>query len=94
LQNQKLYHIINTIIMTTKKKKYIFSAIIEKDENGYYIGRVPSLRSCYTQAKTLPELYKRLEEVVSLCLEVEEEIFKQEIPQNKFIGLQSLEFVR
>ncbi|MFH1402317.1 MAG: type II toxin-antitoxin system HicB family antitoxin [Patescibacteria group bacterium] len=80
--------------MTTKKKKYIFSAIIEKDENGYYIGRVPSLRSCYTQAKTLPELYKRLEEVVSLCLEVEEEIFKQEIPQNKFIGLQSLEFVR
>ncbi|MBA3046966.1 type II toxin-antitoxin system HicB family antitoxin [Patescibacteria group bacterium] len=81
-------------MLKKRKKKYNFSAIIEKDENGYYVGRVPSLRSCYTQAKTLPELYKRLEEVVGLCLEVEEEIFKQEIPQNKFIGLQSLEFVR
>ncbi len=49
------------------KKTYQFSVIIEKDENGYYIGRVPSLKSCYTQAKTLPELYKRLNEVVGLC---------------------------
>ena len=47
--------------MVNKKNKYNFSVIIEKDESGYYIGRVPDLRSCYTQAKTLPELYKRLE---------------------------------
>ena len=77
-----------------KKKKYTFPVIIEKDEDGYYVGRVPSLRSCYTQAKTLPELYKRLEEVVSLCIEVEEEVFKQELQQNQFIGIQSLEFVK
>jgi predicted RNase H-like HicB family nuclease len=42
-------------------KKNQFTAIIEKDESGMYIGTVPSLRSCYTQAKTLPELYKRLD---------------------------------
>lgn len=77
-----------------KKKKYNFSVIIEKDENGYYVGQIPNLRSCYTQAKTLPELYKRLEEVVSLCLEAEEKIFKQKLPQNKFIGVQNLEFVK
>ena len=77
-----------------KKKKYTFPVIIEKDENGYYVGRIPSLRSCYTQAKTLPELYKRLEEVASLCMEVEEEIFKQKLTQNQFIGVQSLEFVK
>ncbi len=77
-----------------KKKKYTFPVIIEKDENGYYVGRIPSLRSCYTQAKTLPELYKRLEEVASLCMEVEEEIFKQKFTQNQFIGIQSLEFVK
>lgn len=68
--------------------------IIEKDSQGYYVGRVPSLRSCYTQAKTLDQLYKRLAEVVSLCLEVEEKQFKQAIPQNQFIGIQNLEFVK
>jgi len=51
------------------KQIYNFPVLIEKDEQGYFIGRVPSLRSCYTQAKTLPELYKRLQEVVALCLE-------------------------
>lgn len=75
--NQKIYH---------------FPVIIEKDEAGYYLGKIPALRSCYTQAKTLPELYKRLEEVAGLCLEVEKKIFKTEIEQNQFIGLQQLEF--
>ena len=75
-----------------RKKIYNFSVIIEKDEKGYYIGKVPSLRSCYTQAKTLPELYNRLQEVVGLCLEVEKEIFQERIKPNKFIGVQQLEF--
>ena len=78
----------------TRKKLYQFPVIIEKDENDYYIGKVPSLRSCYTQAKTLPELYSRLNEVVSLCLEVEMEIFKERIMPNKFIGVQYLEFTK
>ena len=77
-----------------KLKKYNFPVIIEKDETGYYVGTVPSLKSCYTQAKTLPELYKRLDEVIELCLEVEENIFKIDIPQNKFIGVHKLEFVK
>jgi len=58
----------------TKKKIYHFPVVIEQDEMGYYIGKVPALRSCYTQAKTLPELYKRLNEVVGLCVEVESNI--------------------
>lgn len=74
------------------KKIYHFPVIIEKDESGYYIGKIPSLRSCYTQAKSLPELYKRLEEVVALCLEVEKKDFGKEIEQNEFIGVQQLEF--
>ncbi|OGF22274.1 hypothetical protein A2Y83_04650 [Candidatus Falkowbacteria bacterium RBG_13_39_14] len=76
----------------TTKKIYHFPVIIEKDESGYYIGKVPSLRSCYTQAKNLPELYKRLNEVVELCLEVERDIFKEKVEQNEFIGVQQLEF--
>ena len=54
-----------------KRKIYNFPVIIEKDESGYYIGKVPALRSCYTQAKTLPNLYKRLNEVVELSMEGE-----------------------
>ena len=70
------------------------SVIIEKDESGYFVGTVPSLRSCYTQAKTLPELYARLQEVVSLSLEVEQKLFKQTVKPNQFVGIQNLEFSR
>lgn len=76
------------------KTTYRFPVIIEKDELGYFIGKVPSLRSCYTQAKTLSELYERLTEVVALCLEVEEKDFGKKIKQNEFIGVQQLEFSR
>lgn len=61
---------------SNQKTKYHFPVIIERDEAGYYVGKVPALKSCYTQAKTLPELYKRLDEVVSLCLDVEKDLFK------------------
>ncbi|MDP3900022.1 MAG: type II toxin-antitoxin system HicB family antitoxin [bacterium] len=77
-----------------KRKIYNFSVIIEKDDSGYYLGRVPALRSCYTQAKTLPELYRRLNEVVGLCLDVDEKFFEANIPQNQFVGIQQLQFSR
>lgn len=76
------------------KKTLNLSVLIEKDESGYFVGTVPSLRSCYTQAKTLPELYIRLQEVVKLSLEIEQKLFKHTIKPNQFIGVQNLEFVR
>ena len=80
--------------MKNSKTIYRFPVIIERDESGYFIGKVPSLKSCYTQAKTLSELYKRLKEIVALCLEVEEKDFGKKINQNEFIGIQQLEFSR
>ena len=77
---------------TSIKKPLHLPVIIEKDESGYFVGTVPSLRSCYTQAKTLPELYKRLQEVVALSLETEKMIFKKSFKPNQFVGVQSLEF--
>ena len=44
--------------------KYDFNIIIEQDEDGMYIGTVPALRSCYTQAKLIDELYIRIKEVI------------------------------
>lgn len=76
---------------TSVKKTLKFPVLIEKDESGFFVGVVPSLRSCYTQAKTLPELYKRLREVVSLSLEVERKLFKTTVRTNQFIGVQNME---
>ena len=68
-------------------KTYKFPVVIEKDEDGIFIGIVPGLKGCHTQAKTLAELEKRLKEVIALCLSVERKGFRQ----NEFIGLHQVE---
>ncbi|MGD0460349.1 MAG: type II toxin-antitoxin system HicB family antitoxin [Terriglobia bacterium] len=45
-----------------------FTVVIEQDEDDYYVATVPSLPSCYTQARTLEELTPRIREVIALCL--------------------------
>ena len=47
------------------KKKY--SVVIERDEDGYLVADVPELEGCHTQAKTMPELMKRVREAIELC---------------------------
>lgn len=78
--------------MKKRTKLYSFPVVIERDEDGYYVGTVPTLRSCYTQARTLPELYKRLEEVVELCVQAERDLFSTSPRQNEFLGVQKLDF--
>ena len=68
-----------------KVRQCNLTVLIEQDEDGYYVATVPALKSCYTQAKTLKELYSRIEEVVELCLEEEEPV------PMKFVGIQQLE---
>ncbi len=52
------------------KKGQQFKIIIEQDEDGYFVASVPALPGCYTQAKTMIELNKRIREAILLCLEV------------------------
>ena len=61
--------------------------LIEQGEDGAYIATVPALKSCYTQADTIPELLEKIREVIELCLEVEKDIF----PLPKFVGVQQME---
>ncbi|MDZ7336736.1 MAG: type II toxin-antitoxin system HicB family antitoxin [candidate division KSB1 bacterium] len=64
---------------------YNFTVLIEKDEDGFYVATVPALKSCYTQAKTMEELYPRIKEVIALCLEEQQPQFMQ------FVGIQQVE---
>ncbi len=63
-----------------------FTVLIEKDEDGYYVGEVIELPGCFTQARTIEELMKRIKETISLYLE---EVGEIEIKQ-EFIGLQKV----
>jgi len=51
------------------KAKREFTVVIERDEEGWYVARVPELRGCHTQAKSLDTLMKRVREVIALCAE-------------------------
>jgi len=51
------------------KKKIKLSVLIEQDEDGVYLATVPELKSCYTYAHSLEELFPRIKEAVELCIE-------------------------
>lgn len=70
-----------------QKKVRNFTVLIEQDEDGIYVGSVPSIRGCHTQGKTLDELMNNIKEAIQLCLEVEGESIESE----KFIGIQTIE---
>lgn len=50
-----------------------FNVLIEKDEEGGYIGKVPELRGCLSQGDTLNELMDNIKEAIELCLEIKRE---------------------
>ena len=63
-----------------------FYVVIEKDEEGIYVGEVPQLKACYTQGRTLDELMDNIKEVIELCLEDQD---PGEVTQ--FVGIHKVE---
>ncbi len=51
--------------MTTER---YFDVVVEKDEDGWYVGSVPALPGCHTQARSLDDLHERIREAIELCL--------------------------
>ena len=47
-----------------------YTILIDKDEEGYYVGSIPTLPGCHSQARSVDQLMERMEEAVSLWLEV------------------------
>jgi len=64
-----------------------FTVVIEKDEDGYFVGSVPQLKGCHTQAKSLDELMERIREATLVCLEAEADVNDSEL---QFIGIQKI----
>jgi len=67
-----------------------FTVLIEKDEDGRLVAKVPDLPGCHTQAKTMSQLLPRIREAIELCLEVKKnkhEHFKA----SEFVGVQQVE---
>jgi predicted RNase H-like HicB family nuclease len=50
--------------------KRSFHVVIEKDEDGWYVGSVPELPGCHTQARSVEDLRKRIQEAILLYLDV------------------------
>lgn len=46
-----------------------FKAIIEQDEEGFFVASVPAIPGCHTQGKTYEEALENIKEAVELCLE-------------------------
>ena len=63
-----------------------FNVIIERDAEGYYVGSVPSLKGCHTQAKSLDELMARVREAIELCLEAQGD----KLERLDFVGVQKV----
>ncbi len=67
-----------------------FNVLIEQDEDGIYVARVPEIEGCYTQGKTLQEVLERIKEAIELCLEAD----KENINPMRFVGIQRVQVER
>ena len=70
-----------------KKNVLNFTVLIEQDEDGIFVAKVPDIQGCYTQGKTVEQVMERIKEAIQVCIEVD----KEAPPHMKFIGLQQVE---
>ncbi len=47
-----------------------YMIVIEKDEDGYYVGSVPALPGCHSQGRSIDQLLERMQEAIALWLDV------------------------
>ena len=67
--------------------KNVYTILIEKDEDGYYVGSIPALPGCHSQARSVDQLMERMEEAIALWLEVEQETDPSPL---EWVGIQRL----
>jgi predicted RNase H-like HicB family nuclease len=65
-------HRLNVILVKMEGKSLNYTVLIEQDEDGIYIAKVPDIPGCYTQGKTVEQAMERVREAIQVCLEAEE----------------------
>jgi len=64
----------------------IFTAVVERcPDTGLYVGYVPGFPGAHSQAESLDELNRNLQEVIAMLLEDEDSP-----PQPQFVGTQTV----
>lgn len=62
-------HRLNVIPVKMEGKSLNYTVLIEQDEDGIYIAKVPDIPGCYTQGKTVEQAMERIREAIQVCLE-------------------------
>jgi predicted RNase H-like HicB family nuclease len=55
-----------------ESKSLSYTVLIEQDEDGMYIAKVPDIQGCYTQGKTVEQVMERIREAIQVCLEADD----------------------
>jgi predicted RNase H-like HicB family nuclease len=66
--------------------KHELHFVIERDEEGWLVGSVPSLPGCHTQARSMDELNERMQEAIEAYLGAQSE----DAAVNEFVGVQKI----
>jgi predicted RNase H-like HicB family nuclease len=67
-----------------------FDVVIIEDETGGYVAFVPALPGCHTQGDTLEELMNNAKEAIDLYIETLEKEEKQDLLQQRVVGIQKV----
>jgi len=70
------------------KKINNYTVLIEQDEDGIYVAKVPDIPGCYTQGNTVEQAMERIKEAIDVCLEAEKTMNYEPL---KFVGIQQIE---
>ncbi len=88
LRKRVIRQFVKIVLVVTRNLKV--SVVVERDEDGWFVGSVPELPGCHTQAKSLDELMKRMREAVEAYLETEGKKAVKDL-KTEFVGVQLLE---
>lgn len=71
-------------------RKFTFPVVIEWDkESKMYVAFIPGLQGAHTQARSLDELKKNIQEVLELCIEEAKASGETDFPE--FVGVHNIE---
>lgn len=76
-------------IIDNYMKNTTYTVYIEQDEDGMFVGSIPSVPSCYAEGETQEKMLKNLLSVLKLCLRNAD---RKNISKTRFVGIQNLSY--